>query len=51
MLVLLKEKNGQLICPGIQTDAKLKEEFGIFLTYAENYPNHYEELLSSIVVD
>ena len=30
---------------------KLKEEFGIFLTYAENYPNHYEELLSSIVVD
>ena len=50
-LFLLKEKNGQLICPGIQTDAKLKEEFGIFLTYAENYPNHYEELLSSIVVD
>ena len=30
---------------------KMKEEFGNFLTYAENYPNHYEELLSSIVVD
>ena len=51
MLVFVEGKEWQLIWPGIQTDAKLKEESGIFLTYAENYPNHYEELLSSIVVD
>lgn len=50
-LFLLKERDGQLVCPGIQTDTKLKKEFERFLTYAENNPAHYEKLLSSIVVD
>lgn len=49
-LFLLKEKNGQLICPGIETDAKLRENFSAFLTYAENNPGDYERLLSSIIV-
>lgn len=50
MPLLLKEKNGQLICPGIETDAKLRENFSAFLTYAENNPGDYERLLSSIIV-
>lgn len=50
-LFLLKERDGRLVCPGIQTDERLKEEFSNFLTYAENNPAHYEKLLSSIVVD
>ena len=49
-LFLLKEKNGQLICPGIETDAKLREKFSAFLTYAESNPGDYERLLSSIIV-
>lgn len=50
-LFLLKEKDGRLICPGIQTDAKLRKEFSTFLTYAEQNPGDYERLLSSIVID
>lgn len=49
-LFLLKERNGQLICPGIKTDAKLREQFSTFLTYAESNPGDYERLLSSIIV-
>ena len=50
-LFLLKEKDGQLRCPGIQTDARVKKEFSTFLTYAESHPGDYEKLLSSIVID
>lgn len=49
-LFLLKEKNGQLVCPGIETDAKIREKFSAFLTYAETNPGDYEKLLSSIIV-
>lgn len=50
-LFLLGEKDGKLICPGIQSDAKQKKEFSTFLTYAEQNPGDYERLLSSIVID
>ena len=50
-LFLLKKKNGQIICPSIQTDERLKKEFSTFLTYAESHPGDYEKLLSSIVID
>lgn len=50
-MFLLKEKDGQLLCPGIQTDSRLRKEFLTFLTYAEQNPERYEKLLSSIVVD
>lgn len=50
-LFLLREKDGQLICPGIQTDKKLRESFSAFLTYAEQHPGDYERLLSSIIID
>lgn len=51
MPVSIKEKDGQLRCPGIQTDARVKKEFSTFLTYAESHPGDYEKLLSSIVID
>lgn len=50
-LFLLKEKDGQLVCPGIQTDEELRKNFSEFLTYAELYPGDYERLLSSIIID
>lgn len=49
-MFLLKEKDGKLVCNGIQTDTKLQEDFSGFLTYAEENPEEYERLLSSIVV-
>lgn len=49
-LFLLKEKDGRLICPGIQTGEKLRESFASFLSYAENNPGDYEMLLSSLIV-
>ncbi|MBE6286730.1 MAG: radical SAM peptide maturase [Mediterranea massiliensis] len=50
-MFLLKEKDGNLICQGIMTEAKLKKEFSDFLTYAEEHPGDYERLLSSIIID
>lgn len=50
-MFFLKEKNGKLICDGVQTDKKLQREFSDFLIYAEENPGDYERLLSSIVVD
>lgn len=51
LLFLQKERNGQLICPGIQTKTKQRKRLSAFLSYAERYPGDYERLLSSIIVD
>lgn len=50
-LFLLNEENGRLICPEVQTQSKLQEEFSDFLTYAENNHEDYERLLSTITID
>ncbi|WP_307758928.1 radical SAM peptide maturase [uncultured Mediterranea sp.] len=49
-LLLLKEKDGKLTCPYIQTDERLRATFSAFLSYAEKNPGDYERLLSSIIV-
>lgn len=50
-LFLLEEKNGKLVCPSMSSEAQLKKELSEFVTYAEEYPDYYETLLSENVVD
>lgn len=50
-LFLLQEKNNRLICPNITNNNKLIEMFSMFLSYAEEHPEDYEYLLSSIALE
>ena len=50
-LFFLKEKDGKLYCNGFQTDQMTQNYLAHFLTYAEEHPEEYEKLLSTIVID
>lgn len=49
-LFFLKEKNGKLTCPNIQNESNLKQRFSSFLSYAEENPSEYENVLSTIII-
>lgn len=50
-LLILQEKNDKLICPNIMNNKRLIEMFSMFLSYAEEHPEDYEYLLSSIALE
>lgn len=49
-MFLLKEKEGHLVCPGIQSREKLMQHFSDFVTYAEKHPQDYDDLMSNITI-
>lgn len=50
-LFTLQNKHEKLICLDITNEKKLTEMFSMFLSYAEEHPEDYEYLLSSIALE
>jgi uncharacterized protein len=50
-MFLLQEKNHRLSCPHVVSRAMQQRKLVKFVSYAEEHPNEYEELMSEISID
>lgn len=50
-MFLLEEKDGKLICPGYMGKNKSTDYFAHYLSYAEEHPDLYESVMSTIAID
>ena len=50
-MFLLEERDGKLVCPGYMGKNKSVEYFVRYLSYAEEHPDLYESVMSTIAVD